>query len=68
MDDSSGKESVSSRPPNCLQCKYYKVTWDMNFPRACVIFGIKCTNMPNMEVFKATGSNCPSFKKKEGLK
>lgn len=68
MSDSSAKGTVPPRPPNCLKCKYYKVTWEPAFPRACVIFGIKCSDMPNMEVFKVTGASCPSFKLKEGLK
>lgn len=54
--------------PNCLKCVYFKITWDSYFPRACEIFGIKCQSLPSQEVFKATGSNCPSFSLKPGLK
>jgi len=59
---------IPSRPPNCLKCTFFKVTWDAAFPRSCEIFSIKCSNMPSQEVFRATGANCPSFKLKEGLK
>jgi len=59
---------LPSRPPNCLKCAYFKVTWDPTFPRSCEIFSIKCANLPSMEVFRATGANCPSFSLKEGLK
>jgi hypothetical protein len=57
-----------SRAPNCLKCAYFSITWDPVFPRSCEIFSIKCANMPSWEVFRATGSNCPSFHLKEGLK
>jgi len=58
----------SSRPPNCLKCAHFRVTWDPMFPRACDIFSIKCTPLPSQEVFRATGANCPSFSLKKGLK
>ena len=59
---------VPVKPPNCLKCTHFRITWDAAFPRSCEIFGIKCSNLPSYEVFRATGANCPSFKKKEGLK
>jgi hypothetical protein len=57
-----------ARPPNCLKCAYFKVSWDTEFPRSCEIFEIKCRNMPSYEVYRATRSNCPGFRLKEGLK
>ncbi|MDR0450358.1 MAG: hypothetical protein LBH26_03740 [Treponema sp.] len=51
--------------PNCLQCSYFKVTWDPVFPRSCLLFGIKCRNLPSAEVFRASGQHCPSLKKRE---
>ncbi|MCL1958336.1 MAG: hypothetical protein FWF68_01910 [Spirochaetes bacterium] len=66
--DFSGEIKIPSRPPNCLKCAFFKVTWDTAFPRSCEIFSIKCSNLPSQEVFRATGANCPSFKLKEGLK
>ncbi|MDR2759529.1 MAG: hypothetical protein LBB78_09120 [Spirochaetaceae bacterium] len=57
-----------SRTPDCLKCTYFKVTWDLAFPRSCGIFGIKCRNLPSVEVYKNTGCHCPSFQQKKGLK
>lgn len=65
-DDSSGPGG--SRDPNCLKCAYFKVTWDPRHPRSCGVFGIKCQNLPSVEVFRATGIRCPSFRLKEGVK
>jgi hypothetical protein len=52
------------RAPDCLKCAYFKVSWDPAFPRSCAVFGIKSRNIPSIEVFRATGSHCPSFRVK----
>jgi hypothetical protein len=56
------------RPPDCLKCAYFKVSWDPALPRACRIFGIKSRELPSAAVFRAAGHHCPSFQLKEGLK
>ncbi|MDR2029341.1 MAG: hypothetical protein LBP93_07380 [Treponema sp.] len=61
-------KNTSLRPPDCLKCVYFKITWEPAFPRCCTVFGIKCRNLPSAEVFRATGCHCPSFQLKEGLK
>jgi len=66
------EEKFNNEPPrqapNCLQCRFFKVSWDPAFPRSCTVFGIKCKNLPSMEVFLSTGKHCFTFKLKEGLK
>ncbi|MCL1993261.1 MAG: hypothetical protein FWG66_09980 [Spirochaetes bacterium] len=57
-----------SKPPNCLKCEHFKVTWDVVYPRSCNIFSIRCSNLPSNEVFRATKAHCPFFRQKEGLK
>jgi hypothetical protein len=57
-----------TRAPDCIKCAHFKVTWEPAFPRSCVLFGIKCRNLPSIEVFRATGRHCPSFQQKEGIK
>lgn len=49
------------RPPNCLKCVHYFVTWDKNFPRGCRAFGVKTRSMPSESVYRATGRHCPAF-------
>ncbi|QEN09273.1 uracil-DNA glycosylase [Oceanispirochaeta crateris] len=56
------------RGPNCLRCEYFYVTWDPSFPRGCRVFGIKSRQIPSIEVKKATGKQCPSFKESSRLK
>ncbi|OQY35654.1 MAG: uracil-DNA glycosylase [Spirochaetaceae bacterium 4572_59] len=57
-----------NKVPNCLRCEHFFVTWDPAFPRGCRIFGIKSRSLPSMEVRKATGRQCPSFKESARLK
>jgi hypothetical protein len=60
-------DNNARRPPNCLKCVHFKITWETAFPRACLLFGIKGQNLPSGEVFRATGRQCPSFELKPGL-
>lgn len=52
---------MPDRPPDCLKCAYFKITWEPDFPRGCIAFGVKSRNLPSMEVFHATGAHCPAF-------
>jgi len=57
------------RAPNCLDCKYFEITYDPYFPRACKIFGIQTAKtLPSLNVFEATGLHCPRFKLNKKVK
>jgi hypothetical protein len=60
-------EAPDHAPP-CMKCKWFSVTWESAFPRACSIFGIKCSDLPAMEVFRSTGNHCPAFEKSPKIK
>ncbi|HSV56393.1 MAG TPA: hypothetical protein VLH39_04710 [Magnetospirillaceae bacterium] len=49
------------RAPDCLACLHFIVTWDVDYPRGCEVFGIKSRSLPSLEVFAATGLHCPAF-------
>jgi hypothetical protein len=57
-----------NRPPDCLKCLHFRITWNPTYPRSCTVFGIKSARLPSAEVFLATGKHCPSFQQKPGLK
>jgi hypothetical protein len=61
-------EEKRPRPPDCLKCVHFKVTWDTAFPRSCVFFGFKGRDLPSAEVFRSTGVHCPVFERKAGLR
>ncbi|MCL2805408.1 MAG: hypothetical protein FWD26_05660 [Treponema sp.] len=69
MNGTYNEAAIPSRPPNCLKCVHFKISWDPNYPpRVCELFSIMCVHLPSHEVFRATGANCPSFKQKDGVK
>jgi len=59
---------VPSAASNCLKCLHFRITWEPALPRSCIVFGIKCRNLPSLEVLAATGQRCPSFELKPGLR
>ena len=61
-------DQKTPRPPNCIRCTHFKVSWDPVMPHSCVAFSIKSRLMPSVEVFRAAGGVCPFFREKEGLK
>ena len=61
MDAASQDSEKRPVPINCLKCVHFKVSWDPSMPYSCEIFEIKSRFMPSLEVFRSTGSNCPSF-------
>ena len=59
--------NTPNRAPNCLICRHFKITWEPAFPRACLLFGVKCRTLPSAEVYLSTGKHCFAFQVKEGL-
>ena len=59
------EKSIPSRAPDCFSCRHFRITWEPAFPRACTVFGVKCRNLPSMEVFLSTGRHCFAFEAKE---
>ncbi|MDR1421142.1 MAG: hypothetical protein LBI86_12275 [Treponema sp.] len=68
MSPGTQNRETPDRPPNCVKCAYFRVTWDPAFPRSCAVFGIMSLNLPSAEVFRATGRHCPSFIPREAAK
>jgi hypothetical protein len=60
--------SSPTRPPNCLQCRHFFVTWDTTFPRGCRVFEVKTRELPSRVVYRATGKHCPAFERREHFK
>ena len=53
---------------NCLYCKHYYTTWDVNYPKGCKFFKVKGKQNPSLYVKEAIGKDCPKFEEKEGIK
>ncbi|MCM3705454.1 uracil-DNA glycosylase [Cytobacillus firmus] len=55
---------MSSQKIDCFKCKYFYVTWDRNHPKGCRAFQFKTSQLPSLEVFRASGNPCLRFEKK----
>lgn len=51
-------------PINCIHCKYYYVTWDVQRPKGCKYFGFKSVQLPSLVVLESTGYTCNMYTKK----
>ena len=63
-DDPAPEAAIPDHAPDCLKCRHFRVTWEPAFPRACALFGIKCRNLPSMEIFLSNGKHCFAFEAK----
>jgi len=66
--DLASKADIPDRAPDCFKCKHFKITWETSYPRSCQVFGVKCQNLPSMEVFLSTGKHCFAFEAKDTFK
>jgi len=63
--DPESKVTFPDRAPDCFKCMHFKITWDVSYPRFCQFFGVKCQNLPSMEVFLSNGKHCFAFEAKD---
>lgn len=50
---------------DCFKCKFFRVTWEPNFPYACQAFHFKGKNLPSLDVFRSSGRRCLNFVDKQ---
>ncbi len=59
------KKQAKEQAPNCLQCAYYHITWDVNFPHGCRAIGFKSKRRPQLDVLQNSGSSCLAFEQRQ---
>ena len=52
--------------PNCFRCRYFRVTWERQNPRACEAYGFKRREVPAAVVLRSSGLPCMKYAPKEG--
>jgi hypothetical protein len=53
-----------TRRVSCIQCRYYKVTWDAQMPYGCRAHGFKTYRNPAVIVYESSGIECQLFEPK----
>ncbi|HAW49887.1 TPA: uracil-DNA glycosylase [bacterium] len=51
----------------CVECKYFKITWDKNFPYGCSILGFKSRKRPSFVVYECSKNPCNFFIQKKQI-
>jgi hypothetical protein len=51
--------------PNCWECRYMAVTWDVRMPYGCKLMGFRSKVVPSIEVLRTDGRFCGGFSAKD---
>jgi hypothetical protein len=64
--DQGAVPSSSSLPkgPNCWECRYLAITWDVRMPYGCKLMGFRSKVIPSIEVLRTDGRFCGGFSPK----
>jgi hypothetical protein len=58
-------QTEPSQAPNCWQCRYFAISWDVARPYSCKLMGFKSKAIPSLEVLRADGQFCQGFALKD---
>jgi hypothetical protein len=50
--------------PNCWECRYMAITWDVRMPYGCKLMGFRSKVIPSVEVLRTDGRFCGGFSPK----
>jgi len=50
--------------PNCWECRYMAITWDVRMPYGCKLMGFRSKVVPSLEVLRTDGRFCGGFSPK----
>jgi hypothetical protein len=50
-----------NRGPNCWECRYLMITWDVRTPYGCKLMGFRSRYIPSLEVLRTDGRFCGGF-------
>jgi hypothetical protein len=50
--------------PNCWECRYLAITWDVRMPYGCKLMGFRSKVIPSLEVLRTDGRFCGGFSPK----
>ena len=50
--------------PNCWECRYMAITWDVRLPYGCKLMGFRSKVVPSLEVLRTDGRFCGGFSPK----
>jgi hypothetical protein len=64
MKASEGEAPKPTKGPNCWDCRYMAITWDVRLPYGCKLMGFRSKVIPSLEVLRTDGRFCGGFSPK----
>jgi hypothetical protein len=59
-----GDAPKPTKGPNCWDCRYLAITWDVRLPYGCKFMGFRSKMIPSLEVLRNDGRFCSAFSPK----
>jgi hypothetical protein len=57
----------NKKGPNCWDCRFLAITWDVRMPYGCKLMGFRSKVIPSLEVLRTDGRYCSGFSAKPNL-
>jgi hypothetical protein len=64
MKTAEGDAPKPTKGPNCWDCRYLAITWDLRLPYGCKFMGFRSKVIPSLEVLRTDGRFCGAFSPK----
>ncbi len=55
---------LGKKGPNCWDCRFLAITWDVRMPYGCKLMGFRSKVIPSLEVLRTDGRFCGGFSPK----
>lgn len=65
---SEPQELRSKKGPNCWDCRFLAITWDVRMPYGCRLMGFRSKVIPSLEVLRTDGRFCGGYSPKLNLR
>lgn len=60
----SAPPMAKQKGPNCWDCRFLAITWDVRMPYGCKLMGFRSKVIPSIEVLRTDGRYCSGFSAK----
>ena len=63
-EEGAAPKPPAKKGPNCWDCRFLAITWDVRTPYGCKLMGFRSKVIPSLEVLRTDGRFCGGFSPK----
>jgi hypothetical protein len=63
-EEGAAPKPQAKKGPNCWDCRFLAITWDVRTPYGCKLMGFRSKVLPSLEVLRTDGRFCGGFSPK----